>query len=179
MPTKSVLGSDVAEEKKEMECPFSGEKVALLPALNPDVGIAHVQRCDKYGNAQTWGTIGDRWALRASAKVIISAEEIVDSRVIRSDPNRTLMPAHRVDAVVHEPWGAHPSIVTGYYNADRNFYTMYAKLSETAEGMKNFLDEWVYGVKNRKEYIGKLGGERLRKLKVKKHLYSEPVDYGY
>ncbi len=155
--------------------PYSGQTVVVVPALNPDVAIVHVQRVDANGNAHIWGIIGEqKEAAFASAKVIVTAEEIVDEEVIRSDPNRTLIPGFIVDAVCHVPYCAHPSYTQGYYDRDNDFYLQWDAISKSKEGVLAYLDEWVYGVKNRDEYIQKLGTESLR---VSSRL-STPVDYG-
>lgn len=178
----SVLGSDLPKYNKNLKtikCPFTGKLLCAIPALNPDVAIIHAQRADKEGNVQMWGIIGSNKEIAmASKKVIVSVEEIVDSEVIRRDPNRTIIPAFKVDAIIEEPWGAHPSYTQGYYDRDNEFYLEYDKLTRTVEGMEKFLNEWVYSVENRKEYLKKLGVERILKL-LPKTYSSIPVDYGY
>jgi glutaconate CoA-transferase subunit A len=155
--------------------PYSGRDIVVVPALNPDVAIVHVQRADADGNAQIWGIIGEqKEAAFAADKVILTAEEIVDEAVIRSDPNRTLIPGFIVDAVCHVPYCAHPSYTQGYYDRDNDFYLKWDAISKSKEGVLSYLDEWVYGVKDRDEYMRKLGTESL---KVSSRL-STPVDYG-
>lgn len=158
--------------------PYTGREVVVLPPLLPDVAIVHVQRADCEGNAQIWGIIGEqKEAAFAAKRVIVTAEEIVDEAVIRSDPNRTCIPALVVDAVCHVPYAAHPSYTQGYYDRDNSFYLAWDKISETDEQVKAYLDEWVYGVQNRDEYWQKLGAATHNRLKVKSRL-SAPVDYG-
>ena len=158
--------------------PFSGCEVIVVPPLKPDVGIVHVQRADANGNAQIWGIIGEQKEVAfASERVIITAEEIVDEEVIRSDPNRTLIPSFIVDAVVHAPFSAHPSYTQGYYDRDNSFYLEWDKISESPAAVKSYLDEWVYGVKDRQEYWQKLGPEAHSRLSVKPRL-AAPVNYG-
>ena len=158
--------------------PYSGREVIVVPALNPDVAIVHVQRADAEGNAHIWGILGEqKEAAFASKRVILTAEEIVDEAVIRSDPNRTLIPGFIVNAVCHVPFCAHPSYTQGYYDRDNGFYLKWDKTSENAEMVKAYLDEWVYGVKDRHEYWQKLGPEVHDRLKVRSRL-SQPVDYG-
>ena len=122
LPTKSLLGSDLEKHNKNittLQCPFTGEKTAVVKAINPDVGILHVQRADRDGNAQKWGSLGmDSMGINACKRIIVTTEEIVDSRVIRSDPNRTIVPGVRVSAVVEEPWGAYPIHLAGCYDSD-------------------------------------------------------------
>ena len=158
--------------------PYSGREVVVVPALNPDVAIVHVQRADLDGNAHIWGIIGEqKEAAFASQRVILTAEEIVDEAVIRSDPNRTLIPGFIVDAVCHVPYAAHPSYTQGYYDRDNDFYLQWDEISKTQEGVQAYLDEWVYGVRDRQEYWNKLGSEVHERLKVGSRP-SATVDYG-
>jgi glutaconate CoA-transferase subunit A len=109
--------------------PYSGRPIVTVPALNPDVAIVHVQRADEEGNAHLWGILGEqKEAAFAAARVIVTAEEIVDSAVIRSDPNRTMVPGLVVDAVCHVPYCAHPSYTQGYYDRDNAFYIEWDRL---------------------------------------------------
>lgn len=163
---------------KRIADPYGGKDVIVVPALNPDVAIVHVQRADANGNAHLWGIIGEqKEAAFAAKKVILTAEEIVDEAVIRSDPNRTMIPGIVVSAVCHVPFACHPSYAQGYYDRDNEFYLAWDKVSESAEVTKQYLDEWVYGVKDRKEYWQKLGKETHKRLDVPK-LMSEPINYG-
>jgi glutaconate CoA-transferase, subunit A len=163
---------------KRIADPYGGKDVIVVPALNPDVAVVHVQRADQEGNAHLWGIIGEqKEAAFAARKVILTAEEIVDESVIRSDPNRTLIPSIVVDAVCHVPFSCHPSYAQGYYDRDNEFYLRWDKVSESADAVKNYLDEWVYGVKDREEYWHKLGGEIHKRLQIKPK-YSEPINYG-
>jgi glutaconate CoA-transferase subunit A len=158
--------------------PFGGKDVIVVPALNPDVAIVHVQRADANGNAQLWGIIGEqKEAAFAARKVLLTAEEIVDESVIRSDPNRTLIPGIVVSAVCHVPYACHPSYAQGYYDRDNEFYLAWDKVSESAEATDQYLDEWVYGVKDRKEYWEKLGAEVHKRLAIPEHM-SQPINYG-
>ncbi len=163
---------------KRIPDPFGGKDVIVVPALNPDVAIVHVQRADADGNAHLWGIIGEqKEAAFAARKVILTAEEIVDESVIRSDPNRTMIPGIVVSAVCHVPFACHPSYVQGYYDRDNEFYLAWDKVSESADATRQYLDEWVYGVKDRDEYWEKLGAETHQRLQVP-HLMSEPINYG-
>jgi glutaconate CoA-transferase subunit A len=183
IPTKSLLGTGMMAEGqlfKEMECPYTGEKLALVPALKPDVAIVQVQRADEEGNAHFWGGSGvTKEAALAARKVIVVVEEIVSKKVIQRDPNRTLVPGFLVSAVVPEPWGAHPSPMQGYYNRDHKKYMTYHQESKEREGYLKWLDVWVFGVKDRREYLRLLGEEKMKSLLVKHHRKSVPVDYGY
>jgi glutaconate CoA-transferase subunit A len=163
---------------KRVTDPYSGREMIAVPALNPDVAIIHVQRADKDGNAHLWGILGEQKEVAfASKRVILTAEEIVDEAVIRSDPNRTLIPGFIVSAVCHVPGSAHPSYAQGYYDRDNDFYLKWDKISENPETVKAYLDEWVYGVKDRLEYWQKLGPETHERLKVKAR-YSRKINYG-
>jgi len=158
--------------------PYSGDEVVVVPALNPDVAIVHVQRADAQGNAHLWGIIGEqKEAAFAASRVILTAEEIVDEAVIRSDPNRTLIPGFIVHAVVHVPYCAHPSYTQGFYDRDNAFYLEWDEISKTEEAVRSYLDEWVFGVKDRQEYWEKLGSEVHQRLGVKSRP-SQVVDYG-
>jgi glutaconate CoA-transferase, subunit A len=163
---------------KRITDPYSGGELIAVPALNPDVAIVHVQRADMDGNAHLWGIVGEQKEVAfASKHVILTAEEIVDEEVIRSDPNRTLIPGFIVSAVCHIPAAAHPSYAQGYYDRDNDFYLKWDKISEDPEAVTSYLDEWVYGVKDRHEYWQKLGSEVHKRLEVKPR-YSEKINYG-
>lgn len=163
---------------RQIADPFGGKDVIVVPALNPDVAIVHVQRADADGNSHLWGIIGEqKEAAFAAKKVILTAEEIVDESVIRSDPNRTMIPGIVVSAVCHVPFACHPSYAQGYYDRDNEFYLAWDKVSESAEATQHYLDEWVYGVKDRNEYWEKLGDEAHKRLEVPP-LMSQPINYG-
>ena len=158
--------------------PYSGKEVAVVPALHPDIAIIHVQRCDANGNSHIWGIIGEQKEVAFAAKhVIITAEEIVSEDVIRSDPNRTIIPELIVDAVCHVPFAAHPSYTQGYYDRDNLFYMAWDKVSETMESARAWVDEWVFGVPDRVAYWQKLGSETHKRLQAKPRL-AAPVNYG-
>jgi glutaconate CoA-transferase subunit A len=184
MPIKSVMGTTIFERGKEkqyrtMNCPFTGEQLCLLRAINPNLGVLQVQRVDRDGNAQVWSVRGDsKQGINACERVVICAEEIVDTEVIRADPDRTIIPGFRVDAVVEEPWGCHPDYMQGCYDRDLEYYHMYGSETRTQEGFEKFLQEWVYSVNNRKEYLEKLGVKRLMKLRAR-HVLSAPIHFGY
>ncbi len=164
---------------KRIKCPYTGEIFYTVPALNPDVAIIHVQRADSFGNSQIWGLLGtQREAAFSSKKVIIVAEELVETSVIRSDPNRTLIPGLIVNAVVIEPFGAHPSYAQGYYDRDNRFYLEWDEISRNQRSMEDYISEWILNVSDRKEYLNKLGMDYLNRLKAKESL-SLPVNYGY
>lgn len=183
MPTYSTLGSDVLARNgnlREFPSPVSEEKLVAVRALRPDVAIVHVQRADAMGNAHLWGNLGVAVdGARASRKVIVVAEEIVEPEVIASDPNRTLIPGFLVAAVVHEPWGAHPSPVQGCHGRDHAFFSQYHEQSRTVEDFERWLERWVLGVAGRREYMNLLGACRAESLSVREHALSAPADFGY
>lgn len=180
-PLRSYTGSDMPSVNpriRSVESPYGDGEIAVVPPLNPDVAIIHAQRADRAGNTQLWGLLGvQKEAAFAARKVIVVVEEIVDESVIRADPNRTLIPALIVDAVVHEPYGAHPSYVQGYYDRDNDFYLKWDEISRNQAQIEAWLDEWVYGVRNRAEYVHKLGQDVLDRIRPGR-APAAPVDYG-
>jgi len=180
---RSPLGSDMIRDNphfKKITCPHSGQELLAIKAVNPDVALIHVQRADALGNGQAWGASGfTRQAAMASARVILTCEELVDSETIRRDPDRTLVPGLLVDAVCEVPWGAHPAPVQGYYDLDNQFYLDYAAQTRDEAGALAWLAEWVNGLSGREEYVAKLGAQRLRGLMTRHSLPSHPVEYGW
>lgn len=178
---RNYMGTDLARANpriKSVTCPYTGETLATVPALNPDVTIIHAQRSDVQGNAHIWGLLGvQKEAAFASQRVIVVVEEIVDESIIRGDPNRTLIPGMIVDAVVKEPWGAHPSYAQGYYDRDNDFYVAWEAISRDPEKMEEYLNEFVRGVPDRAGYMAKHPGLADR-LKASRQV-SEGVNYGY
>ncbi|MGH9321019.1 MAG: CoA transferase subunit A [Vicinamibacteria bacterium] len=181
LPLRTYHGTDlprVNDRIKPISCPFTGEELYAVPALKPDVAILHAQRADGSGNTQVWGLLGvQKEAAFAARKVIVVVEEIVDEELVRKDPNRTLFPGVIVDAVVEEPFGAHPSFVQGYYDRDNDFYVAWEDVSRAEEGLKAYLDEWVYGVEGRAEYAEKLGPTARMRL-TPEPFPSPSVSYG-
>jgi glutaconate CoA-transferase, subunit A len=184
LPTRSAQGSDTAKGNHffyQIFSPFEPkESLWAVRALNPDVTVAHVQRADAEGNAHCWGSFGVMIeAVRAAKRVIVVAEEVVAPEVISSDPNRTVIPGFLVSAVVECPHGAHPSPVQGYYNRDDAFFPEYHEKTRSLAGNEEWLREWVYGVRDRKEYLQKLGASKLASLAIKNHAYAAPTDFGF
>lgn len=181
MPMNPTAATDLERANSQIRRvvdPYSGKEVIVVPPLLPDVAIVHVQRADANGNAHLWGIIGEqKEAAFAARHVIITAEEIVDEAVIRSDPNRTLIPEFIVNAVCHVPYCAHPSYTQGYYDRDNDFYLEWDKVSESPESIRAYLDEWVFGVTDREAYWTKLGSEVHQRLKVASRP-AAAVDYG-
>ena len=181
LPMRTNLGSGLPPENdliRTVKDPYTGDEVSVVPPLKPDVAVVHVQRADANGNSHIWGIIGEQKDTAfAAEKVIISAEEIVDESIIRSDPNRTLVPDFIVDAVVHEPWCAHPSYVQGYYDRDNEFYVEWDKITKAHEDTMKYMDEWVYGVEDRSEYMKKIPEAKVEAL-APKPAFSAPVNFG-
>ena len=180
-PMRNYMGTDLPvanPEIKTVTCPYTGESLATVPALRPDVTVIHAQRADAQGNAQVWGLLGvQKEDAFASGRVIVVIEELVDESVIRADPNRTLIPGMIVDAVVVEPWGAHPSYAQGYYDRDNDFYVNWEPISRDPAQLQAYLEEFVYGVRDRAEYMAKQP-ELKEKLKAGVLLSGE-VSYGF
>jgi glutaconate CoA-transferase subunit A len=180
-PVRTFAGSDLPAANpriRQVEDPYGGGSVYVVPPLNPDVTVVHVQRADENGNAHIWGLVGmQAEAAFAADRVIVVAEEIVDKAVIRADPNRTVIPGLIVDAVVHEPYGAHPSYVQGYYDRDGDAYLAWDTISREHESLLKWLDEWVYGLAGRAEYVEKVGAQVWQRLKPG-DAWSGQVNYG-
>jgi len=180
-PLRNYGGTDLPRANpriKTVACPYTGEMLATVPALNPDVTIVHAQRADAAGNTQMWGLLGvQKEAAFASTRVIVVVEELVEETVIRSDPNRTVIPGMIVSAVVVEPWGAHPSYAQGYYDRDNDFYVAWEAISRDPVKLGHYLDEFVHGVPDRAGYLAKQPGLAAR-LKAKQRL-SRGVNYGF
>jgi glutaconate CoA-transferase, subunit A len=180
-PLRTFTGSDLPAVNlllRQVEDPYGSGPIYVVPPLHPDVAIVHVQRADVNGNAQIWGLLGMQAEVAfAAERVIVVAEEIVAEAVIRRDPNRTVIPSLVVDAVVHEPYGAHPSYVQGYYDRDGDFYLLWDKLSQRHEEISAWLDEWVYGLPDRAAYVEKLGAAVWARLKPGA-AWSGEVNYG-
>jgi len=184
LPTRSAMGSDVPKGNHffyQIFSPFEGKEPLLaVRAITPDVTIVNVQRADREGNAHCWGNFGIMLeGVRAAKRVIVVAEEIVESDVISSDPNRTVIPGFLVNAVVECPMGAHPSPVQGYYKRDDAFFRQYHEQTKTAADSEAWLERWVSAVNDRSAYVTQLGDCRAKELGVKKHAYTAAADFGY
>ena len=140
-PLRSYADTDLPRANpliRPIESPYSDEKVYAVPPLRPDVTIVHAQRADAAGNTQVWGLLGcQKEAAFAAERVIVVVEELVDESVIRADPNRTILPGLIVDAVVVEPFGAHPSYAQGYYDRDNAFYLDWERVSRDEESLRH------------------------------------------
>jgi len=182
VPTRSLLGTGLLQSNptfKEARDPFSGDPIVLIPALMPDVAILHVQRADADGHAHCWGTLGvTREAALAAKRVVLVAEEIKPRERLLSDPGLILVPTLKVAAVVHEPFGAYPSPVQGCYRRAHDFYHRYHEESRTEDGIRAWLDRWVYGVKDWPGFLDLLGHGAQAAVRITSPRLSEPLDYG-
>ena len=169
IPTKTLLGSDIPRANGTFvtaTSPFDGSPLLLVTAITPDVTVIAVQQADADGNAQLLGPWGvSQEAALAAKAVIVLAEEIVAREVIGADPNRTIVPAMKVVAVVEEPGACHPSPLQGRYGRDHEFFHDYHRATRTVEGVDAWITEWVTGVRDRREYLTKLG-PRWKKLRI-------------
>jgi len=169
LPTQVMLGTDTFKYSaaKVAECPFTGKKLCLLPALILDVGFIHVSRADKYGNCQIDGISGFAAEMaRASKRLIISAEEIVNEDVIRSQPDRTIIPYYLVDAVVEAPFGAHPGEMTNCYERDEQHIRDYVNATKDEADIEEYLNTWIYDIQNHEDYLAKVGNKTLDALRI-------------
>ena len=180
-PLRSYVGSDMPAANdliRFVDSPYGDGPIAVVPPLKPDVAFVHAQRADVQGNTHLWGLLGTQKEVAfAAKKVVVVVEEVVDEEVIRRDPNRTLIPGLIVDAVVHEPYGAHPSYVQGYYDRDNDFYLKWDEWSRDQATTEAWLEEWVYALPDRAAYLDKLGRETLDRL-APGSLLAGPVNYG-
>ena len=151
-----------------MKCPFTGEEYLLMRALNPDVSFVHVQRADRDGNSQIDGPIwSNEESVKAGNRIIITTEELVPTEVIKREPARTIIPGHRVEAVVHQPFGGHPTGVFGCYDFDAEHLKLYVNHSKKAETFPEYLKTYVTGTKDHWDYLEKVGGlKRMDQLKA-------------
>lgn len=193
IPTRTMLGSDmlnkegfsselrsdpkiVSKKFVMMDCPFTGEKVVLLPAIQPDITIIHAQVVDAQGTVRIYGqNFGDEQQAKAAKKVIVTCEEIVQPEELREFPEHNCIPFFRVNAIVKVPYGAHPYACYRYYDYDPEFLRMYHERARDDASFKEFLDEYIYGASGWEEYLEKIGGdEKLRKLRADKKLGYAP-----
>jgi glutaconate CoA-transferase subunit A len=180
-PLRSYFETDLPKANpliREIESPYGDGKVYAVPPLKPDVSIIHAQRADPAGNTQIWGLLGcQKEAAFAAERVIVVVEELVDEAIVRADPNRTVIPGLIVDAVVVEPYGAHPSYVQGAYDRDNRFYLDWDAVTRDEDALQAWLGDWVYGLGGRADYVDKLGAERIASLRPGS-APSGSVDYG-
>ncbi len=195
IPTRTILGSDMiskagfsSEDRQQdpkaakeklvvMDCPFTGDKVVLLPAVNPDVAIIHAQMVGEEGTVRLLGqAYADEFMARAASKVVVTAEEIVSEAFIRRSPEQNAIPFFRVNAIVHVPYGAHPTACHGRYDYDPQHYAVYVGAAKaSSESFNQYLDQYVYGVRDHWEYLERVGGtKRLSELAADPELGYRP-----
>ena len=141
---RGYAGTDLVEHTSvtTIECPFTGERLAAVRALRPDVGIVHAQRADRKGNVQLWGISGvQKETVLASARSIVTVEEVVDE--LEPVPGAVIIPGWVVTAVAVAPRGAHPSYALGYYDRDNGFYRGWDAISRDREGFERWMREHV------------------------------------
>lgn len=168
LPTATLLPGDLAGriDVRDVTCPFTGEVLAAVPALNPDVAILHAHCADEHGNIQLFGLPGDTVeGANASRRVFCTVEEIVSPEVIRSRPDRTILPGFRVDAVCLVPWGAHPSYVDGLYDRDDEFYQAWDTIARSPESLADWLEREIFANPGFAAYVERLGPDRLNGLR--------------
>jgi glutaconate CoA-transferase subunit A len=167
LPMRSMMGSDVIgqlPDAKLIDCPFTGEKLVLVPALDPDIALIHVQRCDAYGNAQIDGLpFMDIDLAMAANRVILTTERIVSNDQIRRAPDQTKIPFMAVDAVVEVPFGSAPHECYGLYEPLFGHLDAYAAQirRDPEQSIRNYLERYFYGPKSWTEYLDRLGLEEL------------------
>lgn len=185
-PLKSYFGSDlpsINDEIRKVTSPYPNEdgtfeEIYVVPPVNPDVTIVHAQRADQWGNIQMWGLTGlQAEAVFAAENAIVTVEEIVSDDLVRSDPNRTIIPSHAVSAVVEVPFGAHPSFTQGYYDRDNNFYRDWSAISADTDLLAEWLKKWIFDTTDHTQYVDLLGAETLERLRVG-DAFSTPINYG-
>ena len=173
IPTKSILGSDIltmlskSPNVRIENCPFTGEKLLLLRALNPDFALVHAQRVDSEGNAYISGALWDTKEMaRAAKQVIVSTEEIVNPELTRRNPESTIIPGYRVAAIVHAPYGAHPTAVYRCYDYDQDHLIMYANAARQIDTFEEYIEEYVREVEDHWGYLKKIGLKKLVKIRA-------------
>lgn len=172
VPTVTLLGSDILRTNPDLE--LADGHVRVRP-VKPDVTILHVQRADSLGRAHAWGPLGiSEEAGLAAEAVVIVCEELVETAVVLSDPNRILLPESKVVAVVHEPGGSHPAPLQGYWARDHAAHREYGERSRTRDGYEAWLREWVLDVPDRAAYLQKLGPGAPR---ISGEALSVPLNY--
>ena len=160
LPTQSLLGSDILDRSDrflEERDPFTDERLVLVPAIEPDWAVVHVQRASPFGDAHLWGNSGIvEPAVGAAENVLVTAEEVVEPSVIKRDPSRTTITRERVDAVVECPFGAHPSPLAGRYRRDHEVYLEYHARTDTQDGYDAWAEEWVFDLAEREAYVERI-----------------------
>ncbi|MBT4512744.1 MAG: CoA transferase subunit A [Chloroflexi bacterium] len=187
LPTRSSLGTDItdrwgfSEELRKddpklpddklviMENPFGNwldtSKVVLVPAINPDVTIIHVQKCDRQGTLRMEGlTFSDIEQAKSAKYLIVTCEELVDTSELREYPDQNQIPFFHVDAVVHVPFGAYPTACYRYYDYDPIYLNEYAEYAKDDTRFKDYLNRFIYGTSNHRELLDLIGQKRLKSI---------------
>jgi glutaconate CoA-transferase subunit A len=188
LPTRSGLGTDIiekwgfSEDLRKMDPKIPNEKlivmdnpfkqwgcpkVVLLPAINPDIALIHVQKADKYGTCRITGALfADLEQTKASKKVIVTCEELVDTDELRENPNLNQIPGIHVSAVVHLPHGAYPTACHGYYDYDPVYLREYAEFAKNDQLYHAYVEKNIYGVRSHEEFLRLVGTDRLQAIKA-------------
>jgi glutaconate CoA-transferase subunit A len=160
---RGYLGTDLAAQTTSIRpivCPFTGERLTAVPALNPDVGIIHAQQADRLGNVMMWGLVGvQKECVLASERSIVTVEEIVDDLVLR--PGAVVLPSWVIDAVCEEPGGAHPSFAMGYSERDNAFYRAWDEIASDRERFTAWIDAHVRSTKDFASYRRTIDSDSL------------------
>ena len=174
LPARTLLGTDTLKYSacKEIVCPFTGIKLVAVPALFPDVGVIHVHRAEVYGNAQVDGVSVADWDLaRASKRLIVTTERLVDTDEIRRDPTKTMVPYWLVDAICHVPYGSYPGNMPYEYFSDERHLAEWMEAEKDEAVLDAFLQKYIYGTKEFSEYLDLVGGEpRMSELRAMESL---------
>jgi glutaconate CoA-transferase subunit A len=168
IPWRGLMGTETFKHSaaKIAIDPFTGKRITLLPALNPDVALIHANQCDVYGNARLFGPgCTPIEVATASKRLIVSTEEIIDIEEIRKAPAKTTIPYYMVDAVVLAPFGGHPGAVPGLYDADFEHMNEFFKAERDPALMEKYLDKYIYSCKTHQDYLDKIGKAKLEELK--------------
>jgi glutaconate CoA-transferase subunit A len=156
---RGYVGTDLPDHTdtiRQVECPFTGERLTAVPALNPDVSIIHAQRADRDGNVQIWGLVGvQKEAVLAAKRSIVTVEHIVG--MLDPMPNSIVLPSWVVTAVCEVRHGAHPSFAMGYSSRDNAFYREWDAISKDRDSFTKWIDENVLGTRSHAEYMSKIG----------------------
>ena len=174
VPARSLLGTDTFERSpaKLIACPFTGEKLAAIPALYPDVAAIHVHESDRYGNCRFLGTsVADVELARAAKRVIITCERLVPHDEMRRDPHLTQIPFLCVDAVCEVPFGSYPGNMPGEYFSDEDHLKLWLEVEKDPVAFRQFLEDHIFGVQDFVEYLEICGGlRRLQHLRQREML---------
>ncbi len=174
LPARSLLGTDTFTRSAActIRCPFTGELLAAIPALYPDVAAIHVHEADRYGNCRIRGTtVADLDVARAAKKLIITCERLIPNDEIRRDPSLTCIPFFCVDAVCEVPFGSYPGNMPYEYFSDEAHLRRWLEVEADLTAYQDFLDEHIYGVRDFNEYLQKCGGlARMQELRRQEFL---------